>query len=240
MTASMNIHKSIGTEKLIRDFEHQVTECDDMADLRQSLLQVIQATVGVSGAALFPFCLSSISASDIILHSEYTEPKDIGTKTISSMPILSSELGGPVSSFLSSNIKTRNWIPFFGRAVLEKSWTYGEFCRSFKLEYVMSAIMGTPQIPLGVLIIARSKNERSFSDRETATTESIRRITESALQRLSKEERESTSMSDVLFALANGLPHKCSIWDSNGNLVWLNTDFRRALSPNAFPTSQYS
>jgi DNA-binding CsgD family transcriptional regulator len=221
MSMVSSIYTKARAERAIRDFQHQLIDCDTLSEVKPVLSQVIQKVIGASGIVFLPFHWGITPESDVVLHSEFLDPKEAGAKSIAFLPKVNKELGF-IASYQKEKVRTRNVMDYYGQRLVQQRWYYEAFY-SCKAERPIAAFMGTKQISnLGYLMITRSGKEPSFVDRDLKLIESIRWATEQRLSLIAQSDEDCFVPTVVLAALASGLPQSCALVDHNGYLVWAN------------------
>jgi DNA-binding CsgD family transcriptional regulator len=229
MTNVSSIYTKARAERVIRDFHHQIKDCNTVSEVKPALSRVIRKAVGASGVVFFPFYWGITPESEVVLHSEYLDLKKVSTKIIAVLPMVNKELGF-ISSYQKEKVHTRNVMDYYGRQFLQKTWFYNDVFRPFKTEHVISAFMETKRKSIiGYMQVTRSDKEPSFSDLDLKLTESIRLATETTLGRIAQSDEDVFAPAEILTALANSLPHRCAVLDQKGRLIWVNRTAEKML-----------
>lgn len=237
MTKVDTIHKRASLDPALRRYYQQLAEGNTLADVRQALCDVIQASVGASGIMFYPLYRGASPDPDVVLHSELIDHDLAASTAVSIFPRVEKELGF-ISSFLRDNVRTRDVGRYYGREFMEKTWIYRELLEPCKTEQILSAFMGSERpSALGYLCLTRSRREPSFSDRDLQRTEVIRRAAEETLRRILEVNGASSTSSQILNVLAAGLPHASAVLDQDGLLVWANQAAEQKLGEKVWRVS---
>lgn len=218
---------------------HQATEAaaslerlESVADVTQlgaALAHMAQRLIGASSMCFLPFgrSVSSIS-SGTFFHERHSREHLIDT-IASEFPAQERELSQAGRSATQRIFALRRPVvdlnAMFHDDGLEKTRCYNEFWRPCHVERQVFAPLTSGQVPLGFLCVARAATEREFHALELERTEWLGQHAARALERLWRDENDSTS---VLEALRH-LPCPSALFEASGALVWLSTEAERVL-----------
>jgi DNA-binding CsgD family transcriptional regulator len=210
----------------VKDATELISKAAEPSQVGEAVAEAAARMVGFGSFAFVPFQPRLLGPADFVIRSSEFPTEALRTVAPGMLVSAQREVAPQCPGSLSGVVDSERHFP--PRRFLERTSTYQEYWRPFRLERLLITFMGSRGAPAGFCCLARSRREHAFEAADLQTLEELRIEGGRALEAI--QLLGSRDVPRTLDALTQAFPSPAFLFDARGRLQWMSDEGALRLS----------